>query len=119
MHLHAERPEASADSDSHGKTKRIKVQKGEIQIASRPPPGPGICGVGRRGGVAETYQKAMFFMFKGYMIKTQNRSNTEPHGVPEALDGFVGKVVEFSTTWRHRECLGPTKKASFFSLKAS
>ena len=56
--------------------------------------------VGRRGGVAETYQKAMFFKFKGYMIETQKRSNTEPHGIPEALDRFVGKVVEFSTIWK-------------------
>ena len=56
--------------------------------------------MGGRGGMSETYQKAVFFMFKGYMIETQKRSNTEPHGVPEALDRFVGKVVEFSTIWK-------------------
>ena len=50
--------------------------------------------------MSETHQKAMFFRFKGYKIETQKRSNTEPHGVPEALDRFVGKVVEFSTIWK-------------------
>ena len=53
--------------------------------------------------MAETYQKAVIFRFKGYMIKTQKRSNTEPHGVPEALDRFVGKVIEFSTIWKWRQ----------------
>ena len=53
------------------------------------------------------------------MRKPQKRRNTEPQGVPEALNGFVGKVVEFSTTWKRRESLEPTKKACFFSLKAS
>ena len=69
--------------------------------------------------MAETYQKAMFFSFKGYMIKTQKWPNTEPQGVPEALDGFVGKVVEFSTTWKCRECLGLTRKVCFLHLKAT
>ena len=67
--------------------------------------------------MSETYQKAVFFMFKGYMIKTQKRSNTEPHGIPEALDGFVGKVVEFSTIWKCRECLELTKNCMFFTFK--
>ena len=60
-----------------------------------------------------TYQKGMFFYFEGYMVKTQKRSNTEPHGVPGALDRFVGKAVEFSTTWKRRECLEPTRKVRF------
>ena len=59
------------------------------------------------------YQKGMFFTFKGYMIKPQKRPNTEPQGVPEAPDGFVGKVVEFSTTWKRRQCLELTKKVWF------
>ena len=66
-----------------------------------------------------TYQEGMFLPFKGYMIKTQKRSNTEPHGVPEALDRFVGKVIEFSTIWKRRECLEPTKRACFLALKAT
>ena len=60
-----------------------------------------------------TYQEGVFFKFKGFMIKPQKRPDTEPHGIPEALDGFVGKVIEFSTTWKHPECLGPTKKVCF------
>ena len=76
-------------------------------------------GRGGRGGMAEAYQKAMFFRFKGYMIKTQNRSNTEPHGVPETLDRFVGKVVQFSIIWKRRQCLEPIKMVCFLKLKAS
>ena len=57
-----------------------------------------------------TYQNAIFLTFKDSLIKTQKRSNTEPHGVPEALDGFVGKVVEFSTIWKRPQCLEPIKK---------
>ena len=63
--------------------------------------------------------KGYVFTFKGYMVKTQKRPNTEPHGVPEALDRFVGKVIEFSTTWEHPECLEPTKKVCLLHLKAS
>ena len=63
--------------------------------------------------MVETYEKAVCFRFKGYMIETQKRSNTEPHGVPEALDGFVGKVFEFSTIWKRPQCLEPTKTACF------
>ena len=44
-----------------------------------------------------TYQKGMFFTFKGYMIKPQKRPNTEPQGVPEADDGLSGKLLRFST----------------------
>ena len=68
---------------------------------------------------AEACQKALFLRFKGYMVKTQKRSNTEPHGVPGALDRFVGKVVEFSTTWKRRESLEPTKKTCFLPLMAT
>ena len=82
----------------------------ENSIAPRIPPGRAKIetksmegGVGWKGEVAETYQKALFFMFKGYMIETQKRSNTEPHGIPEARMGFVGKVVEFSTIWKCRQ----------------
>ena len=57
-------------------------------------------GVGARGGMAETYQKGVFLRYKGSMIKTPKRFNTEPHGAPEALDRFVGKVVQFSTIWK-------------------
>ena len=66
-----------------------------------------------------TYQKGGFFTFEGYMIQTQKRSNTEPHGVPEALDRFVGKVIEFSTTWKCQECLELTKRVCFVHLKAT
>ena len=82
----------------------------KYSIAPRIPPGRAkidtksmVGGVGGRGEMAETYQKAMFFRFRGYMIKTPNRSNTEPHGVPDSLDRFVGKVVQFSTTWKRRQ----------------
>ena len=60
-------------------------------------------GAGWKGEIAETYQTTMFFRFKGLMIETQKGSNAEPQGVPEALDGFVGKVVEFSTIWKCRQ----------------
>ena len=35
----------------------------------------------------------MFLTFKGFMIKTQKRPNTEPQGIPEADDRFFGKVI--------------------------
>ena len=76
-------------------------------------------GAGWKGEVAEARQKTMLFRFKGYMTKTQKRSNTEPHGVPEALDRFVGKVVQFSTIWKHRQCLELTKKVGVKHLMAS
>ena len=69
--------------------------------------------------MSEAFQKAMFFKFKDYMIETQKRSNTEPHGVPEALDRFVGKVVQFSTIWKCPQCLEPTKKVCFYHLKVT
>ena len=47
-----------------------------------------------------TYKEAVFFNFKGFMINTQKRPNAEPHGVPEAIDRFVGKVIQFSTIWK-------------------
>ena len=37
------------------------------------------------------------------MVETHKRPNTEPQGVPEALDGFVGKVVEFFIIWKLRQ----------------
>ena len=53
------------------------------------------------------------------MVETQKQSNTEPQGVPEALDGFVGKVVQFSTIWKCPQCLEPTKKVWFYHLKVT
>ena len=44
-----------------------------------------------------TYQEGMFLPFKGHMIKTQKRPNTEPQGVPEADDRLSGKLIQFST----------------------
>ena len=31
------------------------------------------------------------------MAETEKRPNTEPQGVPEALDRFFGKLIQFST----------------------
>ena len=39
--------------------------------------------------MAETFQKGLFLMFEGHTTKTEKRPNTEPQGVPEALDGMV------------------------------
>ena len=39
--------------------------------------------------MAETYQRGAFLTFEGFMTKTEKRPNTEPQGVPEALDGMV------------------------------
>ena len=39
--------------------------------------------------MAETYQRGVFLTFEGHMTKTEKRPNTEPQGVPEALDGMV------------------------------
>ncbi len=79
-----------------------------------------IIGEGWEGGEwLKPAKKLCVFRFKGYKIKTQKRFNTEPHGVPEALDGFVGKVVEFSTIWNCRECLELTRTICFLHLKGS
>ena len=63
--------------------------------------------------MAETYQKGVFLTFEGHMTKTQKRPNTEPQGVPEALDRFFGKVIQFSTISKRRQWLKPTKKVCF------
>ena len=39
--------------------------------------------------MAQTYQRGVFLTFEGYMAETEKRTNTEPQGVPEALDGMV------------------------------
>ena len=39
--------------------------------------------------MAETYQRGVFLTFEGFMTKTEKGSNTEPQGVPEALDDMV------------------------------
>ncbi len=46
--------------------------------------------------IAETYQRGMLYTFEGHMTKTEKRPNTEPQGVPEALDRFFGKIIRFS-----------------------
>ena len=63
--------------------------------------------------LAETYQRGIFFTFEGHMIKTEKRSNTEPQGVPEALDRFFGKLIQFSTISKHRQWLKLTKEGRF------
>ena len=47
--------------------------------------------------IAETYQRSIFLTFKGQTTKTQKWPNTEPQGVPEALDRFFRKLIQFST----------------------
>ena len=49
--------------------------------------------------IAETYQRGVFLVFEGHMTKTEKRPNTEPQGVPEALDRFFGKIIQFSIFW--------------------
>ena len=39
--------------------------------------------------MAETYQRGVFLAVEAHMTKTEKRPNTEPQGVPEALDGMV------------------------------
>ena len=39
--------------------------------------------------LAEPHQGSVFLTFEGLMTKTETRRNTEPQGVPEALDGMV------------------------------
>ena len=39
--------------------------------------------------MAETYQEGILLTFEGHMTKTEKRPNTEPQGIPEALDGMV------------------------------
>ena len=39
--------------------------------------------------MAEAYQRGVFLTLAGLMTKTEKRPNTEPQGVPEALDGMV------------------------------
>ena len=46
--------------------------------------------------MAETEQEGVFLTFEGHMTKTEKRPNTEPQGVPEALDRFFGKLIQFS-----------------------
>ena len=33
----------------------------------------------------------------------RKRSNAEPQGVSEALDRFVGKIIQLSTIWKRRQ----------------
>ena len=39
--------------------------------------------------MAETYQRGVFLTFEGLMTKTEKRPNTEPQGVPEALETLI------------------------------
>ena len=39
--------------------------------------------------MAETYQGGVFSTFEGQTTIEEKRVNTEPQGVPEALDGMV------------------------------
>ena len=63
--------------------------------------------------MAETFQKGLFLMFEGHMTKTEKRPNTEPQGVPEALDRFFGKIIQFSITWMRRQWLKPIREGCF------
>ena len=52
---------------------------------------------GGRVGMAETYQEGLLLSFEGHMTKTCKRVNTEPQGIPEALDRFFGKLIQCFT----------------------
>ena len=43
--------------------------------------------------------------------------NTEPQGIPEALNRFFGKLLKFPRRWRGREELEPTKKGCLFDAE--
>ena len=51
-----------------------------------------------------------FLTFEDPNTKTQKRPNTEPQGVPEALDRFVGKVIRFSIISIGRQWLKPIRE---------
>ena len=63
--------------------------------------------------IAETFQKAMFLVFESPKTKTQKLPNTEPQGVPEALERFGGKIIQFSITWMHRQWLKLIREECF------
>ena len=46
--------------------------------------------------MAETYQ-GVFLPFEGHITKTRKHTTTEPQGIPEALDRFIGKLIQFLT----------------------
>ena len=52
-------------------------------------------------------------MFESPTTKTQKRPNVEPQGVPEALDRFFGKIIQFSITWMRRQWLKPIREGCF------
>ena len=39
--------------------------------------------------VLKLAEEGMFLTLEGHITKTQKRPNTEPQGVPEALDRFI------------------------------
>ena len=45
--------------------------------------------------MTETDKVDVFLTFVGHMTKTEKRPNTEPQGIPEALDGMVRQQIEF------------------------
>ena len=63
--------------------------------------------------MTETEQEDVFLTFVGHMAKTEKRLNTEPQGVPEALDRFFGKLIQFSISAKRRQRLKLNKKMRF------
>ena len=61
----------------------------------------------------ETSQKGVFLKFESPTTKTQKRPNTEPQGVPEALDRFFGKAIQFSIISMRRQWLKLITKVCF------
>ena len=70
-----------------------------------------------KGGIDETFQKKLSLVFESPTTKTQKSLNTEPQGIPEALDRFFKKIIQFSTTSTHRLWLKPIREGCFQHLK--
>ena len=69
--------------------------------------------------MAETYREGVFLMLEGHMTETEKRPNTEPQGVPEALDRFFGKLLKFPGDLEVARSLNPTKMGCFGPRAAS
>ena len=57
----------------------------------------------------EAFQNCSHWGSNAKSLQHKKWQNKKPQGIPEALDRFSGKVMEFYTTSQHRQRLKPSK----------